>query len=208
MCENRLAKSRGRCLFPRLFGAILLVSIGAVAFAFLHLGNWLSSPAGDPAKADVIVTLGGDNGERVMLAASLYHAGFADRILLTGMEGGSDATRMHYLNWRTQYLIDSGIPNSAFLFDGRSANTHQEAEAIAALLAKKDWKRAIIVSDPPHMRRLKRTFKPVFSEANIDLILVATEAPTWDPHRWWRDEKWAQFSLMEVIKLAHYAIKY
>lgn len=194
--------------FRRSLAATLGLAVMVLVFAIFKLGYWLSAPSTEPAKADIIVVLGGDNGERTMLAASLYQKGYANRILLTGMDGGADATRAHYLNWRSQYLRDAGIPDSALLFDGQSANTHQEAANTAALLTRMGWKRALVISDPPHMRRLESTFKPVFAEANLDLKLVATNAPTWDAAHWWRDEKWAQFSLMEAIKLLYYAIKY
>lgn len=194
--------------FLRLLIATIALLLVLGTLSFRELGNWLSAPAGEPVKGDIIVALGGDSGERVMLAARLYHAGYAKRILLTGMEGGADAPRMHYLNWRSQYLRDSRIPDSALQFDGRSANTREEALNTSKLLAQMGWKRALVVSDPPHMRRLERTFKPVFSQANLELTLVATNATTWDADHWWRNEKWAQFSLMEVIKLLHYAVKY
>jgi uncharacterized SAM-binding protein YcdF (DUF218 family) len=194
--------------FRRILPATIVLVLVLAATAVWQLGNWLSAPAGAPVKADIIVALGGDSGERVMLAARLYQSGYANRILLTGMEGGADATRMHYLNWRSQYLRDAGIPDSAILFDGQSANTYQEALNTSMLLTRMGWKGALVVSDPPHMRRLEKTFKPVFSKADLDLTLVATSAPGWDADRWWGDEKWAQFSLMEVIKLLHYAIKY
>lgn len=192
----------------QIFAISVTCLAGLVGIIGSQLGIWLSAPAGPPVKSDIIIALGGDSGERVMLAARLYRAGYASRILLTGMDGGAVSTRMHHLNWRSQYLRDAGVPESALLFDSQSANTHQEANYTAGLLTQMGWKRALIVSDPPHMRRLERTFKPVFADANLDLTLVATDAPTWNPDRWWQDEKWAQFSLMEVIKLVHYAIKY
>lgn len=192
----------------RLLAALVALILALTVLAIWRLGIWLSAPAKPPVRADIIVALGGDAGDRVALASKLYRAGYAQRILLTGMEGGADATRMHYLNWRTRYLRDAGVPESAILFDGTSANTHEEAVNTARFLSNEGLKRALIVSDPPHMRRLDITFRPVFSNAGLSYTLVGTRSPTWDAQHWWRDEKWGQFSLMETIKLLYYAIKY
>ncbi|MEY3758826.1 MAG: hypothetical protein RIR39_317, partial [Pseudomonadota bacterium] len=53
--------------------------------ALFNLGIWLSEPANKPVQADLIVTLGGGTGERDQMAAKLYKAGYADKILITGM---------------------------------------------------------------------------------------------------------------------------
>ncbi|MFI3197388.1 MAG: hypothetical protein QX196_03605 [Methylococcaceae bacterium] len=52
-------------------GILLLLS----GLEFLNLGYWLSAPANEPAKADLIVTLGGGIGERDQMAVDLYKAG-------------------------------------------------------------------------------------------------------------------------------------
>jgi uncharacterized SAM-binding protein YcdF (DUF218 family) len=192
----------------RLVAASIVLVLAFAAFAVWRLGYWLSSPAGTPVKADLIVALGGDPGDRVVLAVKLNKSGYAKRILLTGMEGGADATRMHYLNWRSRYLRDADVPETAILFDGLSANTHEEALNTARLMSRKGWNRVLIVSDPPHMRRLDMTFGPVFANAGLSYTLIETHSPTWDAQHWWRDEKWGQFSVMEAIKLLYYAVKY
>lgn len=192
----------------RVLAASIALVLALTALAIWRLGIWLSAPAMAPASADIIVALGGDAGDRVALASKLYRAGYGQRILLTGMEDGANATRMHYLNWRTRYLHDAGVPESAILFDGKSANTREEAVNTARLMSDEGFKRALIVSDPPHMRRLDITFKPVFANAGLSYTLVETRSPTWDAQHWWRDERWGQFSLMEAIKLLYYVIKY
>ncbi|ASF45703.1 YdcF family protein [Methylovulum psychrotolerans] len=184
-------------------GLFLLLGI-----AFGNLGYWLSTPASEPIKADLIVALGGDSGERGQMAAMLYNAGYANKILLTGMQGGPDAIQRHYLHWRSQFLFKQGIPAEALMFDDQATNTHQEAISIAALLQTHHWENALIVSDPPHLRRLDYSLKPVFGKAGLHYRLIQSHAPTWHPNRWWQDEKWAQFCVTEVVKLVYYAFAY
>jgi hypothetical protein len=44
--------------------------IATAGFIALNFGNWLSSSADLPMPADVIISLGGDDGERVKTASS------------------------------------------------------------------------------------------------------------------------------------------
>ena len=66
------------------------------ALIFLNLGNWLSQPVNAPVKADLIVTLGGGDEERDKMAAALYKAGYAPKILLTGMFPSLRAGQSYY----------------------------------------------------------------------------------------------------------------
>ncbi len=73
-------------------GILLLL----VAIIFLNLGQWLSAPANDPVKVDLIVALGGGKGERDQMAVDLYRAGYAQKILLTGMFPGLRTGQIYY----------------------------------------------------------------------------------------------------------------
>ena len=177
-------------------------------FALNNLGYWLSAPASTPIPADLIVSLGGDGGERGQMAAILYKTGYAKKILLTGMDGRQVSTQRHYLNSRTQFLLDQGVPIESLIFDDQASNTHQEAINIAALLQKHHWQRVLVVSDPPHIRRLDYALRPVFKKAGLHYQLIQSDVPTWHADRWWQDERWAQFCAKEVVKLVYYAFAY
>jgi uncharacterized SAM-binding protein YcdF (DUF218 family) len=178
-------------------GTLLLL----VAILFLSLGYWLSAPANKPAKADLIVTLGGGGAERDQMAAYLYKTGYAKKILLTGMGG-------FYQSPRSLFLLKQGIPSDALLFDGLSDSTHQEALTIAALLTANHWHSALVVSDPPHLRRINFCLQPVFKKAGLSYRLISSTVPTWQADRWWQEERWRQFCLDEVVKLFFYAVVY
>ena len=70
------------------------------------------------------------------------------------MEGGPVAIQRHYLHWRSQYLLEQGVLADALLFDNQASNTHQEAINIAALMQTHHWQNVLVISDPPHLRRL------------------------------------------------------
>ena len=98
--------------------------------------------------------------------------------------------------------------SEALLFDGLSINTHQEALNLAALLTAHHWRNALVVSDPPHLRRINFCLQPVFKKAGLSYRLIPSTVPTWQADRWWQEERWRQFCLSEVVKLFFYAVVY
>ena len=60
----------------RRLTAVLLLAIAAV-LAVRHAGTFLEAPSQMPVKADLIVNLGGELGERSEKTAEMYRAGLA-----------------------------------------------------------------------------------------------------------------------------------
>jgi uncharacterized SAM-binding protein YcdF (DUF218 family) len=171
-------------------------------------GRFVSDPADAPASVDLIVALGGDGGNRVREVQRLYAAGYAPRILLTGIESGDPLTRPAYLEWRARFLATQGVPMSALMFDAHSGNTWEEAKNTLALMRQHGWRKVLVVSDPPHLRRLSWVWGKVFTGSGMEFCLVPSPMHGWEAGAWWRNEKSAQFVLMELIKLAYYFANY
>jgi uncharacterized SAM-binding protein YcdF (DUF218 family) len=187
--------------------ALLLLG-AALVFAFLNAGRFLEAPAQVPRKADLLAALGGDNGGRAHRTLELYRDGFAPRVLLTGPEGGHSRTRGTYLHWRARYLVDQGIPESALLFDRQSANSWEEAQNTLRLMRELKLERVLVVSDPPHLRRLSWVWGKVFEGSGKTFLLVPSDMENWDAARWWKSSPNAQFVFGEYIKLAYYLAQY
>lgn len=64
--------------------------------------------------------------------------------------------------------------------------------------------RVLVVSDPPHMRRLSWVWGRVFAGSGKEFVLVASEMEGWDAGHWWRTSQTAQFVFSEYIKIAYY----
>lgn len=197
---------RGPSLFF-WFGAFVLAGAIALFAGFLAAGHFLEAPAQAPVKADLIFALGGDNGARADRVLELYRKGFAPKILL-GVEGAHSKTRATYLGWRARYLIDAGIPESALLQDTSSANSYDEATRTLRLMQAMKLNRVLVVSDPPHMRRLAWVWGRVFAGSGKEFVLVASGMEDWDAAHWWRTSPNAQFVFGEYIKLAYYLVQY
>ncbi len=181
---------------------------GLLAAAVYQAGWFLEAPASPPTQADVLVVLGGESGDRTLTAVRLYTAGFAPRVLLTGLETSPPEARLAYLHWRTQILIAGGVPLERILYDSESNNSWEEAVNTRRLMQVHGWRRALVVSDPSHMRRLAWAWGKAFNGSGLEFSLVASAPSYWKPEAWWRDEKSAQAVLMEYIKLGYYLMKY
>jgi len=175
---------------------------------FSQAGIFLASPAQQPLPADAMVILGGDGGARTLRGIELYHRNFSRYIVLTGLEGGEQSAQPLYLNWRSQMLIAGGIPKESIEIDAASKNSWEEAAATLKRVQERGWKRIMVVSDPPHMRRLKWVWLKTFKGSGVDVVLVAGTPWWWNAERWWTSEPSAKFVVNEYIKLGYYFLKY
>lgn len=188
--------------------AAMLLLTTVVVLSFLGLGRWVSVGTSLPERADLLVALGGDDGARVRKVAALVQGGYAPTVLITGLDGSPADTRRHYLEWRARVLVEAGVPPERLVFEGTANNSYQEAMATLALMRARGWKTVLVVSDPPHMRRLNWVWGTVFAGSGLSYRLVSGEPVWWDADRWWSNERSGQFVLTEVIKLGYYLVKY
>lgn len=192
----------------RWVAAAAVTIVALSVWAVLHAARFLKGPASPPVKADLIVVLGGDAGDRALTATRLYAAGFAPRVLITGLEASPPEVRRAYLHWRTQVMAEAGVPLERFEYDAESGNSWEEAVNTRRLMEVRGWRRVLVVSDPYHMRRLSWTWRRVFEGSGLEYSLVASSPAFWKPDVWWRDEKSGQAVIVEYIKLAYYLVKY
>lgn len=190
----------------RIFLLFVVITSAISATIYLGLGALVSLHSSKPEKADVIVILGGDGGLRVKKGAELYNAGYARNILLTGID--SRYYRPTHPNWRERKLMALGVPKSAIEVDTWSETTWEEAENTAEMMDRNGWNKVIIVSDPPHMLRLHRTWKKAFADSPKRFTLVTTNPEWWNPLLWWDNSTSFRFVLSEIKKNLFYSILY
>jgi hypothetical protein len=138
-----------------------------------------------------------------MRATELHRDGFAPVLVLTGAEEMAGEVLPAYLYWRAAVLVRSGVPEGAVVLDTASSNSEEEAAFGLRLAKARGWKRVLVVSDPPHLRRLSVIWGRAFEGSGIEFVLVASRPRWWEPGRWWRSRMSAQFVLMEYIKLVY-----
>ena len=84
----------------------------------------------------------------------------------------------------------------------------QEAQAVRARMQANGWKSVLVVSDPPHMLRLRYVWASNFRGTGLTYTLVATDPPWWSAWRWWRTKQASDFVGDEVLKLGYYVLRY
>ncbi len=188
--------------------ALLLLFVLSISICFVKAGSYLSSAVSPPSPSDLIVLLSGDAGARSQTGLELFNRGYGKYILLTGLEDGERAIQPYYLNWRAQFLLDSGVNKDRILTEGRAKNSWEEARYTLALMKQRKWKSLVVVSDPPHLRRLQWVWGKIFRDSDIKVAFAASKPSWWDEKKWWENEHSVKFVVMEYLKLAYYHLKY
>ena len=189
-----------RFLFLLFFLAFLAL-IYVVRRPLLRLAGelWMVD---EPAEhADVIVVLGGDNfvADRAAHAADLFRAGLAPQVVASGRmlrsyAGISEIT--------ARDLESHGVPSAAIVkFSHRAANTREEAEALAGLVANRGWKRVLVVTSNYHARRTRFIFGRIFGPG-VTVRVSAAHDSEFDPSHWWESRLGTKLFLNEVIGYA------
>lgn len=173
--------------------------------SFVCLINWggvfFSTPNNAPEKSDLIVVLGGGTGDRLEKSLELYNAGYAPKLLLTGLPEMHQQVLPTYSTWRKKYLLEQNVPETSILIDNSARNSLEEARAVKELMQKHNWHKVIIVSDPPHLRRLSMIYSNIFTPKNDSIVYLVKSNPTWwNAKQWWRNPVATQFVLLEILK--------
>jgi uncharacterized SAM-binding protein YcdF (DUF218 family) len=128
--------------------------------------------------ADAIVVLGAAqyNGRpspvyqaRLDHALDLYRSGMAETIVFTGGRGVPGERFTEGATGR-EWAIDHGIPADRILVEESSRSTYQNLRGVTRLLAPREMRTIVLVSDPFHMYRAV--------EQAADVGLTAHPSPT------------------------------
>lgn len=168
---------------------------------FFTMGAVLSAAAEAPRHVDAVVVLGGDWGPdgvgyRYVRGRDLVLAGYSTRLILI----------------HPSPTVVKDLPNktpSAAIMDSLQApSSWGEALAVRERMQAEGLRTVMVVSDPPHMLRLRYTWGSVFRGTELGYTLVATSPPWWPGWRWWQNPQASDFVGNEVLKLGYYLVRY
>ena len=92
--------------------------------------------------------------------------------------------------------------------DASASSSWQEAELVRSLMKEKAWSRVLVVSDPPHLRRLSLVYEKLMTDEDLEFRLAASNPPWLVPARWWVNADAVSFVIDEIIKLLYYKVEY
>lgn len=209
MCSD--AGSRGdyrprwRRIVCGMAAGLLGLQLLAVAWLLPFGGRFLEAPANEAVPADLIVILGGCSmAARIEAGARLFREKLAPRILLTGFAAGNDAGLAWQQEWRVNYLGQLGVPPAAITPDHTAKSSWMEIALVRIVMEESGWHRVLVISDPPHLRRLSLVAAKTFAGTGLDIRLIPSRPNWWDAGRWWTGSTSARFVILECIKLGYY----
>jgi uncharacterized SAM-binding protein YcdF (DUF218 family) len=186
-----LTRKRKWLLRMALAAGILIIALATAAISYPQTFLCLDS---GPAKADVIIVLGGSAEDRPAYAAKLFQEQDAPKILVSG--AGDDVIYRHI-------LIASGVPRSAIQLEPNSRSTVENAQYCAPSLRKEHVQSAIIVTSWYHSRRALKCFEHYMPEIKF------YSRPTYFAlkHADWT-KKMIRRIFLEYLKLPGYWVHY
>lgn len=170
-----------------------------------------------PQKSDLIVCLAGGNIERGLAAAEAYEKGFAPHIYISREESpdgyellkGRGVNYPESIDLLIMLLEGLGVPRSAILIsDGVVKSTWEEAMAVRELVKRKGFRSLMVITSPTHSRRAWLTYRKVFEDLDVRLLMIPSKYSKFKPEEWWKERRYVRHVIIEYEKLIFYNFKY
>ncbi len=189
-------------LLPHLAVAVLLVALHPW---LLPLAGRFLDVSEPPREVDDVMVLGGGADTRPFVAAALYKAGLAHRVLVPTVMASPDVddglTAPEHEVMR-QVLLKRGVPAEAIvLLPGDVNSTADEARSLKRYLDEHPGRRVAVVTNDYHTRRARHIFH---TELGAELPFFAAPTDGYDAGDWWRSEEGCSLYLNEYLKMATY----
>lgn len=155
--------------------------------------------------AEVIILTYGATHSRAIHAASLYHAGYAPTVVISGFDldlAGLTPEEAQTLVRRE--LEGLGVPSSALVeIKPVSSSTYEEALAVKQLVEGEGWQSVIVVMEPPRARRAILTYRKVLGN-RVRLISSPPPNSSFHPKHWWQTRGGLNAVYNEYPRLLYY----
>ncbi len=194
-------------IFKLMQNKYVAASLIAVLFlsvvAFMNIGKYLDIGE-EPAKSDLIVCLGGGEIDRIGKASELYLKGYSksNTMLLTSDERSPINKERGERDNRINYFISRNLEiNYIHFIDTKS--TKKELEYIRDYMKISKFHSVLIVSDPPHMRRIKILSKKILQRYGVDYCIVGGEPEWWDRDNYYTNPRAIMYAMREMVKIPY-----
>lgn len=198
-------------LNPYIFILAVLLTVGSLFVLITYAPVYLIY-SDTPAKVDAIILfVGPDLNARKEKAFELMKSGYATYLLTPAYK-------------QTQKLTDNGdiLPlseqdiksNTAYVKEARKGNrrfrilenTHIEILYAKQMMDRLNFKSAIFVSNPFHMRRIKLIANKVFKSADYNILFVHGQHSNSDSHSSWNSVDELRLVFYGYLKIAWFLL--
>lgn len=161
---------------------------------FFNVGNYIDVTE-KPVKSDLIACMGGGDIERAQKSVWLHKQGYSKKNMLI-MTGNTD----DYIAYIKKYAS-----NLKLVQNRKIKNTADEVLFIKKYMLKHDYKTVIIISDPPHTRRIRILTKLISIEGDekFSYVFVDDDVSWWDRNKYYQNKIAFRFALGEVLKIPY-----
>lgn len=178
-------------------------SMYVAAGNFLDVGRPLVKPVDD------VLILGGDLQTRPFVAAEIYKAGFAKRILVVSVKrdtGSTISTVPNETAITAAILKFRGVPaDEIHILDRRTVDsTRDEARELKSYLDKHPNRKVAVVTNNYHTRRARLTFNRIVSPAAGQIVFVSVPTDGFSPDDWFDYRQGWSTYLLEYVKLTYH----
>jgi uncharacterized SAM-binding protein YcdF (DUF218 family) len=138
--------------------------------------------------ADALLLLSDDNffADRATRASELFRQKWAPIVVASGRRLRPSAGIAELME---HDLIERGVPKPSIVrFSHDADSTREEAQALAGLVAERNWRSVIVVTSNYHTRRARYIFQRVFPES-IAVRVASARDGEFDAEHWWENRK-------------------
>jgi len=178
----------------RQIASLFLIMV--LIFSFLNLGKWVDVTK-KPIESDIVICLGGGTIDRVKKSVKLIEKGYVstNKFLMIGE------------SWYNQPYLKKNYPDISVDIDETSKNTKEEVLFIKKYMKKHNYKSALIVTDPPHSRRVKLLTSILLDEDNsIMYYMVSSDVKWWNARYYYLNTQARSFVFYESMKIFYHWI--
>jgi hypothetical protein len=164
---------------------------------FFNLGEFIDVTQ-KPIKSDIVVCLGGGTIERVKRSISLLENGYANAFILLGE------------SWYNQPYLKKNYPDMKVIIDESPQNTKEEVLFIKKYMVENGYKTVLIVTDPPHSRRVSVLYSVLNVEGDDTLTLrvISSKIGWWKATKYYDDKRSWETVFSESIRIVYSIICY
>jgi uncharacterized SAM-binding protein YcdF (DUF218 family) len=197
----------------RLLGAVLIALVLVAVLAHRSILGAIGAAlvVEDPLEqADAIVVLAGGMPSRETKAAALYRDGWAPRVIISRPPVTADlrelirtGIRPRDLQGDSRLVLEKhGVPSDRIVeVTETAATTEAELRLVHALAHERGYRRVILVTWPPHTRRVKVIWERETRRDRLDGRVVVAPIEDFSLDGWWRKRRVAEAVLHEYLGL-------
>lgn len=176
-----------------------MIVLLVLVILFFTAGKYLDITQ-KPIKSDLIVCLGGGSSKKIQKSIDLYNEGYSKQKLLL-LTGRPDTHKKY---------IMKHYPETRYIVSPHSNSTGQEIQFIKKYMVKHHYKSVIIVSAPPHSRRIKvlTDLISVKNDEKFSYVFVSSGVSWWHRNKYYQSPRALQFAFGEILKIPYTYLYY